>query len=187
MGNVGAAEWVKPTRAETSGFYMRRHTPTCMLLTSVWARGGRRPSCRAPETSSTAQYVIDHEATPDAAALARGVPPENHEPIAKPLRKLGAQDAKQGSTAIPKADAGLARAPTANAVEHGDEANWPRPPEPYLTQLSRPSRCTTPIRAAMLLPYRRVNPCGAMAARFFGNGRTAAIRAASARVSLWAP
>jgi len=54
-------------------------------------------------------------------------------------------------------------------------------------QASSPSRRTTPIRAAMVLPCRRVNPVAPLTARFFGAGRAAAMRAASTRLSLLAP
>lgn len=102
--------------------HMRWHAPSCMALTVGLARTGtgRRdmvvpqmtnPHIITPETLGSSHYFYDHEATEEAAALARQVFVEEDEPMIEAAQEaLAGQDFWDARPAILETDAGAIRA-----------------------------------------------------------------------------
>jgi len=102
--------------------HMRWHAPACMALAVGLARAGTdrsnmvvppmlNPHIVTPETSASSHYFYDHEATPEAAALARQVFVDEDEPMIEAAQEaLGDQDFWSARPAILQTDAAAIRA-----------------------------------------------------------------------------
>lgn len=102
--------------------YMRWHAPASMALTVGLARSGTgrgsmvvpamtNPHIITPATARRCHYFFDHEATPEAEAMARQVFEDEDEPMIEAAQAaLGDQDFWDARPAILATDAGAIRA-----------------------------------------------------------------------------
>ena len=126
MESVAAPLWATPMLREgervDQWLHMRWHAPACMALTVGLARAGTartdmvvpqmvNPHIITPETQSSSHYFYDHEATPEAEALARQVFIDEDEPMIEAAQEaLGTSDFWDARPAILATDAGAIRA-----------------------------------------------------------------------------
>ncbi|QGP80296.1 Rieske 2Fe-2S domain-containing protein [Sphingobium sp. CAP-1] len=126
MEGVTPPNWAQPMLEPGAQvdqwLHMRWHAPASMALTVGLARAGsdrqdmvvpqmRNPHIITPETAGSAHYFYDHEATEEAAALARRVFVEEDEPMIEAAQQaLGDQDFWDARPAILETDAGAIRA-----------------------------------------------------------------------------
>jgi vanillate O-demethylase monooxygenase subunit len=126
MEAVTPPMWAAPMLAEgervDQWLHMRWHAPASMVLTVGLARAGTQradlvvpqmvnPHIITPETQTSSHYFYDHEATPEAEALARRVFVEEDEPMIEAAQEaLGTQDFWEARPAILETDAGAIRA-----------------------------------------------------------------------------
>jgi vanillate O-demethylase monooxygenase subunit len=126
MTDVAAPMWAEPMLAPgeriDQWLHMRWHAPASMALTVGLARAGSgrgdmliphmtNPHIITPETQESSHYFYDHEATPEAAALARQVFVEEDEPMIEAAQAaLSGQDFWDARPAILETDAGAIRA-----------------------------------------------------------------------------
>lgn len=126
MEAVTPPMWAAPMLAKgeqvDQWLHMRWHAPAAMALTVGLARTATQradlvvpqmvnPHIITPETQTTSHYFYDHEATPEAEALARQVFVEEDEPMIEAAQDaLGTQDFWDARPAILETDAGAIRA-----------------------------------------------------------------------------
>ena len=126
MEDVAAPMWAAAMLREGQGvdqwLHMRWHAPASMALTVGLARAGTErkdmvvpqmvnPHIVTPETRSSSHYFYDHEATPEAEALARQVFVEEDAPMVEAAQEaLGDRDFWDARPAILQSDAGAIRA-----------------------------------------------------------------------------
>lgn len=121
MEAVTPPDWAMPMLEEGAQvdqwLHMRWHAPACMALTVGLARTGTQrrervvpqmvnPHIITPRTQTSSHYFYDHEATAEAAALARQVFVEEDEPMIEAAQEaLGGQDFWDARPAILETDA----------------------------------------------------------------------------------
>lgn len=126
MEGVQPPMWAEPmlagAREVDQWLYMRWHAPASMALTVGLARTGTgrgemvvpqmtNPHIITPETQGSSHYFYDHEATAEAAALARQVFVDEDEPMIEAAHEaLAGQDFWDARPAILDTDAGAIRA-----------------------------------------------------------------------------
>lgn len=126
MEGVTPPMWAMPMLAAgdqvDQWLHMRWHAPASMALSVGLARAATQranlvvpqmvnPHIITPETQTTSHYLYDHEATPEAKALARQVFVEEDEPMIEAAQAaLGGQDFWDARPAILETDAGAIRA-----------------------------------------------------------------------------
>lgn len=126
MEGVQPPMWAEPmlagAREVDQWLYMRWHAPASMALTVGLARTGTgrgemvvpqmtNPHIITPETQGSSHYFYDHEATAEAAALARQVFVDEDEPMIEAAHEaLAGQDFWDARPAILETDAGAIRA-----------------------------------------------------------------------------
>lgn len=126
MEAVTPPMWAAPMLGEgdrvDQWLHMRWHAPAAMALAVGLARAGTgrkdmvvppmlNPHIITPETRTSSHYFYDHEATPEAEALARQVFVEEDEPMIEAAQQaLGEQDFWAARPAILETDAAAIRA-----------------------------------------------------------------------------